>query len=307
MRSSAATFASRRILALGMLGAVSLLLGSAVPVSAQKNLQAGIQNLSQQIVETMGQQEKRRLAIADFSKLDGSTDNFARYLSERLIASMFLTKRFEVMERRQLDRLLQELKLNLSDLFDPATAKRLGGLQGVDILATGSLTDMSTIVEVNARLIETGTGRVLAVATTQIAKDGDVLTLMGRSSAPAATSPAPTTVTLAGTWRGMYFYPRQNMRPVDFTVTVRGSAERFFGRMWEPATFGNGTSDKLFADIRGHATPSGDISFTKKYDGTAGVSHSVTYEGSLDEKGQTVEGRWAIGPTWSGVFRMTKQ
>jgi outer membrane protein assembly factor BamE (lipoprotein component of BamABCDE complex) len=121
-----------------------------------------------------------------------------------------------------------------------------------------------------------------------------------------APSPASAAVSLAGTWRGLYSYGPQGVRPVEFTLTVSGSAEGFVGRMWEPATFGNGTSDKLFADISGQVTPSGDIRFTKKYDGTGGVSHSVTYEGSLDEMGRTVEGRWALGAS-SGVFRMTKQ
>jgi TolB-like protein len=305
--------------ALGMACALVVLLAAARPAWAQRELQGGIQMISQQIVDTMGQENKRRLAISDLSKLDGTPSNLGRYLSERLVASLFMTKRFEVMERRQLGKLLEELKLSTSDLFDPSNAKRLGGLQGVDVLAAGSLTEMTRFVEVNARLIDTASGRVLGVATAQILKDTDVLALLGTSpspvTAPAPGGPAPAPrappalapATIVGTWRGMYFYPRNNMRPVEFTVTIKGSSRGFSGRMWEPATFGNGTSDRLFADIWGQLSPGGDVTFVKKYDGTAGVSHSVSYEGSLDERGQTIEGRWKIRTDWAGVFRMTRQ
>lgn len=78
------------------------LAGWAVPGLAQQDLQSGIQDLVKQMIASMEQQQKRKLAILDFTKLDGSVDNFGRYLAERLITSMFLTRRFEVIERRQL-------------------------------------------------------------------------------------------------------------------------------------------------------------------------------------------------------------
>jgi formylglycine-generating enzyme required for sulfatase activity len=119
---------------------------------------------------------------------------------------VFLTRRFEVIERRQLDKILAELKLNVSDLIDPQNAKRLGKVYGVDAIASGSVTELATAVEVNARLIETETGRVFAVATARFAKDRDVATLLG--SGPSAPGPASaaglgSTAPAAGAVAGM--------------------------------------------------------------------------------------------------------
>lgn len=150
------------------------LLGAMQPAKAQNDLQAGIQDLVNQIIASLEQGQKRKLAIMEFARLDGSTDNFGRYLSERLITSLFLTRKFEVIERRQLDKILAELKLNLTDLIDPENAKQLGRIYGVDAIASGSVTELAETLEANARLIETETGRVFAVAVTRFRKDKDI-------------------------------------------------------------------------------------------------------------------------------------
>jgi TolB-like protein len=130
----------------------------------------------------MEQQQTRKLAIIDFTRVDGSPDKFGQYLAERLIAAVFHTRRFEVVERRQLEKILRELRLNLSDLINPLHARRLGQLYGVDAIATGSISEIQAAVEVNARLIDTETGVVFGVAVTQFLKTRDVLNIMGRGS-----------------------------------------------------------------------------------------------------------------------------
>lgn len=164
-------------------------LGQAAPAPAQHALQRGIDDLVRQIIASMEQQQKRKLAILDFTKLDGSTDNFGRYLAETLTTSMFLTKRFEVIERRQLDKILAELRMNLSDVIDAQNAKRLGRIYGVDAIASGSVTELAASVEVNARLIETETGRVFAVAKTPFIKDTNMVELMRGGRVPFEVGP----------------------------------------------------------------------------------------------------------------------
>jgi formylglycine-generating enzyme required for sulfatase activity len=173
-----------------------VLVALAIPAVAQQDLQSGIQDLVKQMITSMEQQQKRKLAVLDFTKLDGTVDNSGRYLAERLITQMFLTRKFEVIERRQLDKILAELKLNLSDVIDPRNAQQLGKVYGVDAIASGSVTELEASVEVNARLIETETGRVFAVAATRFPKDRDVAALLGGSVGapsppPQAVSPTP--------------------------------------------------------------------------------------------------------------------
>lgn len=151
------------------------------PALAQPDLQGGIQDMVRQIIGGMEQQEKLKLAILDFTKLDGSADNFTRYLTEQLATQMVLTQRnFEVIERKHLDKILAEQGLNLSGVIEPQNVKRVGKLSGIDALATGSVTELPTSLDVNARLIDTETGKVFAVAISRFTKDRDVLALLGR-------------------------------------------------------------------------------------------------------------------------------
>lgn len=197
-----------RLKRLGTLALVVLVLGGLPwPVGAQQDLAAGIQDLVKQMVASMEQQRKRKLAILDFTKLDGSVDNFGRYLAERLVTAMFLSRQFDVIERRQLDKILAELRLNLSDLIDPQNAQRLGRVHGVDAIASGSVSELAVSVEVNGRLIETETGRVFAVATTRFAKDKDVIALLGGGPSGVAQPGAAASGAAAGPAKGVVVIP----------------------------------------------------------------------------------------------------
>lgn len=168
-----------RLVLIGILMVAVLAQGASA--LAQENLQSGVQNLVRQIIAGMEQQQKRKLAILDFAKLDGSVDNLTRYLTEQLATRMVIARRnFDVIERKHLDKILAEHGLNLSGIIDPQNAKRVGTLSGVDAIATGTVTDLHTVFEVNARLIDTETGKVFSPAVTRFTKDGEVLALLGR-------------------------------------------------------------------------------------------------------------------------------
>lgn len=54
------------------------------------------------------------------------------------------TGRFEVVEREQLQAILDEHSLNMTGLVDPATAVTIGKLAGADFVAIGSITSLTT-------------------------------------------------------------------------------------------------------------------------------------------------------------------
>lgn len=134
----------------------------------------------------------------------------------------------------------------------------------------------------------------------------DVPVRLAAASEPATTPRQKTSTNLAGTWRGTYSYVFTDAAPVEFTVTIKADGDWLSGRISEPNTFGDKTSDKLFADIKGAVFEDGRIVLVKKYDGTGGVSHFVQYEGYLDQRQGTIRGKWLIRPNWWGTFRMVK-
>ncbi len=154
------------------------------PRPPQKTLDGQLNLLTDQIVTSLSQEKKSKIAVIEFSNLRGEVSQFGRYLAEELITRLYLTQKFEVIERQMLKQVLEEHKLNMSGLIDPRSAKELGRILGVDAIASGSVTDLGGSVKVNARLISTETGKIFSVASVTILKDKVVRKLMDETIAP---------------------------------------------------------------------------------------------------------------------------
>ena len=148
------------------------------------NFDESIRDLITQIVNSITKGGKTKIAVIEFSDLEGRVNKFGKYLAEELITRLFMTGRFEVIERQLLEKVLSEQKLSLTGLIDPGSAMEIGKLLGVDAIVSGTITDLGISLKVNARIISTETGSVFAVAATEIVKDATVKKLMSRVSLP---------------------------------------------------------------------------------------------------------------------------
>ncbi len=111
--------------------------------------------------------------------------------------------------------------------------------------------------------------------------------------------------TLSGLWRGRYHYPRplDGISSVAFEMDLTFSQGQISGFITEPNTFGAQTSANLYAAFSGTVVGN-KVQWTKTYDGTGGVDHSVSYHGTIDRKAGSIEGRWSISNDWSGDFQI---
>lgn len=113
---------------------------------------------------------------------------------------------------------------------------------------------------------------------------------------------------LTGIWRGGYEYPGgAGPGPVRFQMVLIQDGATVVGLMKEPNSFGERKEPWLHAIFRGRfAEQTGQLTFTKTYDRTAGPSHDVEYTGTLAGDGTKVEGAWAIGEAGGGTFKIEK-
>jgi hypothetical protein len=137
-------------------------------------------------------------------------------------------------------------------------------------------------------------------------REGDMLAsfrgvVLGLICLLASTAASAEPGLVSGRWEGAYSYPDNSQPPVPFVLEVQVRGDSFTGRTSEPATFGEGSSPKLYARVQGR-TSGTDVSFTKTYDGTNGVSHSVDYRGTISADGSRMTGTWHIG-NFSGSFQ----
>jgi len=134
------------------------------------------------------QPEKRKLvAIVDFQNKtsDSAYDSMISGITGNIINELQKTKSVRIIERQRLTTILDELKLNVSDLVDSNKAKEAGKLLGVDAFLFGNLSSIkyshnkqtilvmwteAEVVEVSldARLVDTVTGEILATSKSNV-------------------------------------------------------------------------------------------------------------------------------------------
>ena len=181
---------------------------------AQGNLDQRLNELSEQISNEMTQYDKTTIAVVELTDLRGDITEFGQFLAEELITRLYQTKMFKIIERQLLSRVMAEQKLSLTGMIDPTSAKELGRLLGVDAIVSGTVTDLGQSLKVNARLINTETGEIFAVASTEILKDEAVRKLMstGIESAKSVREAADKSIVTT----------LQKIEMHDFTFELKG-------------------------------------------------------------------------------------
>ena len=110
----------------------------------------------------------KKIVVYEFQDLSGRVTPEGRLVAERLTTRLVQTGEFEVIERNRLETVLKELKLSASGAVDENTAMRAGKILGAAAVVTGTLAQMSSGFEVNARVIDAENGKILAGATAAI-------------------------------------------------------------------------------------------------------------------------------------------
>ncbi len=149
-----------------------------------------------------GQAPKKRIAILNFdyatvqnyvTELYGGNQDVGKGIADLLINSLVPDGVFIVVERKELDKVLAEQNFSNSDRADASTAAKIGKVLGVDAIVVGSITQFGrddkhegvggggyglgkyglgnlgvkkakAVVVISARMVNTSTGEILAVA-----------------------------------------------------------------------------------------------------------------------------------------------
>lgn len=118
---------------------------------------------------------KKRVAVVGFdvhAKTYG-VQEIDRRLIEMLSTSLFRTGQFDLVERKEIERVFQEQKFQLSGMVDPATAVEIGKILGAQAIITGAITEIGfqagsfiinmTVcrVGIDVRIIDATTAKIL--------------------------------------------------------------------------------------------------------------------------------------------------
>jgi TolB-like protein len=115
---------------------------------------------------------RSRVAILPFQVIGGKGSTSGRIVSERLVGPMTAGGEVEVVERAMLESVMREQQLQFSGVVDARSVKEIGKVLNVDAVITGTVIALKDDrVEVNARLIDTESAKILFAAETKVEQD----------------------------------------------------------------------------------------------------------------------------------------
>jgi TolB-like protein/TolA-binding protein len=127
--------------------------------------------------------KRTKIAVLDF-QLQGmrqDSSDMGKIVAEWLITALVKEGRFDVIERRLLEKVLEEQRIGISGLVDENSASKLGKVLGAKIVITGSVMQFQNVMEVNARIIEVESSSIIAaenVKSTSAVKLEDLVVQM---------------------------------------------------------------------------------------------------------------------------------
>jgi TolB-like protein len=107
---------------------------------------------------------KTKIAVLDFQLQGENFDNkdMGTIVAEWFITAMVREGRFDVVERRMLEKILGEQKLAMSGVVDANSATQIGKLLGVKVIISGSVMKLKEVTEINARIIDVESASIIA-------------------------------------------------------------------------------------------------------------------------------------------------
>ncbi len=123
-----------------------------------------------------------RIAIFDFKNNNPQAQDrgYGETISEMFITAFARRAVFEVVERKQLRKLIDELYLDQSGVVDEDTTKKLGKVLGVDIALAGGVSLFAGSIEIDLRLLDVETGRVIIPDSIKAAAENQLRALVDR-------------------------------------------------------------------------------------------------------------------------------
>lgn len=128
-----------------------------------------LKKVAKKMAQTMKDYPNKKIAVLNFPYHNGYTSSGSTLVQERLTTYLTEHEEIEIIERHLLKKILNEMNLEQTGIIDSTTTKDLGKVLGVTALVTGTLNDLKKgKTEVNARIIHTETGKILAAQRVKI-------------------------------------------------------------------------------------------------------------------------------------------
>lgn len=142
------------------------------------NLDAAIDNFTSQILQQLIQNNKKNVAVSEFTDLGGNITDIGKFVVDETITRLILSGKFEIIERKYLSKVLKDHRLSLSKALDPSSAQTLQNLLGIDTIIIGTIVDLGTKIKINASLCNSASGTIFGAAFMELQTDENIRNLI---------------------------------------------------------------------------------------------------------------------------------
>jgi len=153
---------------------------SAANIHASTGFEKEIDALSAVMAEKLSARGIKKVAVVDFTDLQGDVTEFGRFIAEEFSLSLVgAGKGLTVVDRTHLKAILKEKKLSKDGVINPDTARQLGKVDGVEALVTGTITPLNDSVRLAIKILDTETAAVIDAKRGNIPLTSVIKNLLG--------------------------------------------------------------------------------------------------------------------------------
>ena len=146
--------------------------------------------LAQKLLQDAKKGEKASYAFLDFST-DDKNSAVEKYITDALTEAVFNTGKVKIIERDNLEKIINEQKLQSSGLVNESEAANIGNIAGVEYVCYGTIKEIENGYTVSARVVDVESGEICAMSRTNITKDAYLAGIAsGNSGSSKKTSTA---------------------------------------------------------------------------------------------------------------------
>ena len=153
-----------------------------------QNLDASVNQLALGLADDIRQAGLKHVGVPEFANssgnLGGDTGAAGHYFAEKVEGRLVKASQgaYEVIERRRLNAVLEEGKVQVSGLTDEQTSQQLlGKIKGLDGLVVGSLTRIGRRLSITGKIVRLPDAGIVGSESVEIPLDPDLLTLFGEN------------------------------------------------------------------------------------------------------------------------------
>jgi TolB-like protein len=148
------------------------------PLTPERSLNEHLENLFQEMILDLKLKGSGVVAVSGFAMDGNPSAGLLVLLDEMALSEISKIESFMLVERRQIELVLEEQNMSLSGLMDASNAIQIGMLLSANYIVTGTVIEMNSTVIIFGRIINVETGEVESVAQVIVPKDQDVEKLL---------------------------------------------------------------------------------------------------------------------------------